>query len=164
MDIQQLEKIANDFLIDSYGLTLDIPIVRNNRLRTTLGVFISYKGNIAPARIEIAGKVFEYAQESVLIDILKHECVHYALRELNKPYSDGDVYFESELKRLNVGASEDNYVGKDYVCKCDKCGAVFETSVLAHIKLAGKKYKTSCCRSGYTVTDVIISDGTEDTN
>src|SRR5690625_4133127 len=55
----ELTQIADQFLQKNYGVTLDIPIKRNNRLRTTLGRYVVSHDD-KPLRIEIAGNTLRY--------------------------------------------------------------------------------------------------------
>ena len=97
MTVEELTLIATDFLRDTYGLPLEIPIVRNNRLRRVQGNYITMHNDV-PIVIEIAGIMFKYADITVLIDTLKHELIHYAMHTLDKPYDDGHPEFEAELQ------------------------------------------------------------------
>jgi SprT-like protein len=61
-----------------------------------------------------------------VIDVLKHELVHYALFEQGKPFRDGQKYFEDTLKRLEINPTRTYHtLGKfhKYTCNCD--GKVF---------------------------------------
>src|SRR5690606_25071042 len=80
--IDELKRIADEFLTEHYGMTLDIPIVRNNRLKTHMGRFIGWRyeeDEELSFSIDIAGFMFEYATDAVIVDTLLHECIHYAL-------------------------------------------------------------------------------------
>jgi len=109
--LETLEDVANAFLQKEYGLTLDIPIIRNNRYRRTMGAFVreydETTNGYIPSKIEIAGWVLERCHVDAVIDTLKHECVHYALYTLGIPHSDGQAEFEAELKRLGITSNYD---------------------------------------------------------
>lgn len=161
LTIAELTVIARQFLRDEYGIALEIPIRRNNRLRTTYGTFThNYKKSEC---IELSGKLFDYADVSVIIDVLKHECIHYALFELGRDYKDGRSDFEGELKRLNVRSNYDKdvpVVGFIHLYTCDKCGKnqlVQNTS--AHKKRC-RGYMTRCCNASLTYIRDEIHDGT----
>ena len=58
-----------------------------------------------------------------MLDVLKHELVHYAMFNLNREYRDGDHEFENELKRLgiprtNVISRSDSEPLHHYACDC----------------------------------------------
>ncbi|WP_051271112.1 SprT-like domain-containing protein [Shimazuella kribbensis] len=100
-----MTQIANDFLQEGYELYLNIPIQLNGRLSRTLGRAVfrkkQYEGTKA-VRIELSKKLIFNYTEVELIDVLKHELVHYACFMIEKPYDDGVPYFEKELKKLGV--------------------------------------------------------------
>lgn len=159
MTIEELTEYAADFLRDNYDMELAIPILRNNRLRTTMGRFIeNHEG--AADRIEIAGYMFEYSAREVIIDTLYHECVHYALFERGEPSDDGEPYFEAELKRLDIGATGTNIVGTYVIYSCGSCGK--------ELKARGKRLlrdhrerMTACCLAEIVIEGERIYDGTE---
>lgn len=91
-----LKNIADEFLEKNYGLTLKIPIIIDDNLTNIGGQFIIYKNK--PQAI----KIKNVENSTDLLNILFHECVHYALYTLYKPYRDEDYYFKLELKRLNI--------------------------------------------------------------
>ena len=111
----ELTKIAQVFLKIHYGLGLDIPIKRNNRLRSTHGRFIINNYNHTPLRIEIAGKTLDYGTDEVIISILKHECIHYALFVQGRAYRDGHPEFEAELRKHNAPSTNTLKIGLYYL-------------------------------------------------
>lgn len=157
--IEELSDVANKFLRDTYQLELEIPIVINNRLRIAMAKYVTQWKTDIPKRIELAGSLLKYGHEDVIVDTLKHELVHYALNVLNLPCDDGDDYFENELKRLNIGATEICYVGELYKCKCSKC----DSNLLTHVKSEFKsgKYVTTCCKGKVEYLETLIFNGTE---
>lgn len=152
-----LVKHAEQFLKNNYNLSLTIPIIINNRLRSTMGVF--YHNKTKSLRIELSGKIIKYGHELAILDILNHELVHYALFEKGLPYKDGDSYFEEELSSLGVGSTESNFIGELHICKCETCNRNFTTDVKSHyIK---SYYKTTCCNAKVVYVKTVICDGTE---
>jgi len=123
---RQLKKYADKFLMENYGMTLTVPLKLNGRLSKTLGWFSYTTKGGKPLSVEL-NKQFVLNNESQLIlDVLKHELVHYALFMQGKPHSDGDSYFENELKRKGI-VSQDT-INKKYkiasvknIYKCLKC-------------------------------------------
>ena len=157
--VEELTETATAFLRENYGMELGIPIVRNNRLRTVMGRFISaYRGGATS--IEIAGFVFEHGEREVIIDTLYHECVHYAIFERGEPYKDGHPHFEAELKRLGVGATGTNIVGKYVIYACQNCGKEAQ----ARGKQLLRDYRermTICCSAEIRIVGERIYNGTE---
>lgn len=159
MTIEELTEIASDFLRDNYVMELAIPIVRNNRLRTTMASYVR-NPDYTPHSIEIAGYMFEYAAREALIDTLHHECVHYALHMRGEPHHDGQPHFEAELKRLGVGATETNIVGIYVVYTCEKCGKESETRGRRLLRDYQGRV-THCCRGEIQIVGERIYNGTE---
>jgi len=126
-------------------------------LRSTYGRFI-LKNN-EPNCIELAGVLLDYGVEEVIFNILKHECIHYALFEKQQPYRDGHPVFEAELKRHGVLGTGKVLIGKFHVLKCKNCGKTSLTSkkrTIAH----PEDYRTVCCQSTFDIVDEQIYDGT----
>jgi len=122
---------AQNFLLTNYNIELDIPIEYNHRLRRTLGRFISTRikdsNKNKPKKIELSTELMQQYTPEIIIDVLKHELVHYALCAKGHPRSefrDGHIVFEKELRRLGVAKtrtySNKNKVKHKYVC--DMCG------------------------------------------
>lgn len=107
---EQMTIFANNFLKDEFGLGLKIPIEITGRLTRTGGAF-HYKSRrkesvvIKMSERFVACALLDNDGINAILDILKHELVHYALYELDKPHRDGDYEFESTLARLHIGAS-----------------------------------------------------------
>ncbi|MET3658465.1 SprT-like domain-containing protein [Sporosarcina psychrophila] len=159
MTIEELTEIASTFLRDNYAMDLDIPIVRNNRLRTVMGRFISaYRGGAT--RIEIAGFVIEHGDRGIIIDTLYHECIHYALFERGEPNDDGHPHFESELREHSVGSSGINRVGPYIEYTCSDCGK--EAQARGRRLLRDYRDRvTFCCGASIEIVGERIYNGTE---
>ena len=162
VNLAEIKEVAREFLRKEYGIRLKIPIIRNGRLRTSLGRFIeSTEGN--PLRIEIAEKAMKYASKAVLVDLIKHECVHYALCVEGEPNNDGNPHFEAELKRLGISNNYDTpykeYVGEVYVFRCKQCGKRAEGTQKAMYKAKGIGYLSRCCRAALKYECTEIYDG-----
>lgn len=161
--LNKLESIAKQFIKDEYKLDLDIPIKINSRFKTTLGIYRETHSGI-PVQIEIAKRLLQYANKRVIIGVIKHEIVHLALKKLNKPYKDGDDYFEQELERLNLPSSVNKersiaYVGEKYIFICQQCKRKLTTTI-KKVKQKSKLYISPCCRSGLKYVKTTICDGT----
>lgn len=123
MESRDFYPIAREFLDKEFGLELEIPIFVNNRMKTMLGCFRVRKG--MSKQIDISRDFIDTNPKEVVIDVLKHELVHYALFELGKPYKDKDKYFKDTLDRLGVGRTRTiTTKGKFHTYTC-KCGYLF---------------------------------------
>src|SRR5690625_2183067 len=150
---------ARHFIQKNYELELTIPIQRNNRLRSTLGRYVYQKRKNKPLRIELAGFILEYGAKSAIIDVLKHECIHYSLHMLGLPSRDGHPYFESELQKHGVSSTNRTMIGKYYVYVCNSCGKENLTRKQQVIKSI-EKYRTNCCHATLSIRGERIFDGT----
>ena len=111
---KQLKKYSEEFLEKNYNTELTIPIKISGRLTSTGGYF-KYRrlhGNEKePIEIQISERFIASAihdgQEGLeaILDTVKHELVHYVLCKQGRDFHDGDDDFESELARLDIGAS-----------------------------------------------------------
>ena len=111
---KQLKKYSEEFLEKNYNTELTIPIKISGRL-TSSGGYLKYRrvagGEKEPMVINISERFIASAihdgQEGLeaILDTVKHELVHYVLCKQGKDFSDGDDDFESELARLDIGAS-----------------------------------------------------------
>lgn len=122
---KKLEDKAREFLKESYGLELKVPVLVNGRLTASFGRFI-YKGSNNPLKIEISKNSIEHQEWKLVIECLIHECIHYALYMKGLPHLDGEPYFEAELKKH--GAHSTNtvvYKGKAVRYGCSGCGEVW---------------------------------------
>lgn len=159
MTIEELTEIAATFLRENYGMELGIPILRNNRLRVTMGRFLYTRKGGAEC-IEIAGFTFEYGAWETVVDTLYHECVHYALFERGEPHNDGQPRFEAELERLGVGATGTNRVGPYTIYKCEHCG--ISGKARGRRLLTEYPFRvTRCCRAEIIIVGERIYNGTE---
>lgn len=136
INIEALEDIARDFLVEEFGLDLEIPIVRNNRLKTSMGRFVSTVSRLTgvqtPYKIDIAGYLFEHDNPvDLVIGVLKHECVHYALLELGIPNRDSDQTFINACVEKGVpltGTESAKRTRTHHIYHCDTCDEVHTTN------------------------------------
>lgn len=119
-----LKEKANKFLNKYFNTNLDIPIIINDRLRSSYGDFRCDHNN-KPLKITINGDYFNYKQDDVssLLDTLYHECVHYVLLKYNVRNDDGDLVFDTILNRLGIatnftGVATLNSLYNLYGCEC----------------------------------------------
>lgn len=129
--LEALRREADEFLQTCYGLELHIPILVNRRLKRVLGRFALKGGR--PFAIELSADLLQYQERHVIVDVLKHECIHYACYMLGKPYRDGAPDFERELMRHGVAKTGTYaYKGKQHLFQCVECKNVY----LRHRKYA----------------------------
>ena len=110
---KNLEAYANEFLEKNYRTKLTVPIKISGRLTSTGGYFRGgiRGGDRRPIEIQLSERFIASALHDgsegleAILDTLKHELVHYVLFKQGKKFSDGDCEFESELARLDIGAS-----------------------------------------------------------
>lgn len=153
----ELTLIAKDFLYEHFKLQLQIPIKRNNRLRSTLGRYVmDVHGN--PVRIELSGNVLTYGKKETIIGVLKHECIHYAYHIQGKNMHDGNPEFELALKQYNAPSTETLKVGKYYTYECEKCKQIGE-SRLKRLAQRPQDYRTNCCKGKLRITGEKIYRG-----
>ena len=175
----------NKFLKDNFQLTGDIPYSENSRLRTTIGRIISkrytvpygrYNGSnrfeYRESRIEYNSKFLEEATLEEVAAIGKHEALHYACMQLNKPSNDGDAYFEAQLRKYGLPSHRDMRTVGETVNKvtqvyteadrhyaiCTKCGKV--VAVWKRKPQVNKfgKYASRCCRQSIKYMGKIPKD------
>lgn len=139
-------------------MALDIPIIINRRLRSTMGAFI--RDEDSPHSIEISGNILKYGAKSAILDVLYHELIHYALFIRGEPFRDGQVHFEAELRRYGVSSTSSNFIGRKCEFTCDGCGDSIDTTTQAIAKNP-KAYKSRCCHAELIYVGERIYDGTE---
>ena len=150
----QLEKYAEKFLKDNYNMKLLVPLKINSRLRTTCGRFVytQYVNKPStPKSVEINKYFLENNEPAVVLDVLRHELVHYALFMQGKPHRDGHPVFENELKRLGIVSQDtiDKYniktrPAKIRIYECVDCGHKYKRQrALAH---GGKYHRCGYCK------------------
>jgi SprT-like protein len=110
---------AYNWLITEYGIELKIPIKISKRLKSTFGYF-RHKNKL-PVEIQMSFELINYQTDEVILDIFKHELIHYVCFITGKQYKDGSSDFENELRRQGVCSTKTyKYKGKghEYVCTC----------------------------------------------
>jgi SprT-like protein len=149
LSMYQLQMYAKKFLNDTYDMELTVPLELNGRLNTTCGRFISTRyrdGRKAPKIVELNKTFVENNEPTVVLDVLRHELVHYALFMLNKPNSDGHPVFEGELKRLGIVSQKtiDQYqiASKKQVYACSDCSNTWKLT--RKLRNNGKYHKCNC--------------------
>lgn len=159
--IQFLTNYAKEFLQQNFDMDLSIPIIQNNRLRSTLGRYVMTRSG-KPLQIELSGRLLQYGTKDAIIGVLKHECIHYAFHIQGKNMHDGDPIFETTLKRYNAPSTKTLKVGKYYLFQCKQCKKIGETNIK---RLVSKphEYRSICCHSGIEIIGERIYRGENNT-
>ena len=98
MNEAEITQYAKEFLKKAYNWDLDIPVIINSRLSRALGRYVHSRLG-QPLRIELSKKFLINGNLSDIHSTIKHECIHYVLHQMGKPYRDGMPLFESELAK-----------------------------------------------------------------
>jgi SprT-like protein len=158
MQQEELVAFAKSFLQENYGLMLDIPVVRNNRLRSTHGRFVIM--NNQANKIDLAGYLLDYGAIEAILGVLKHECIHYALFKKGINHHDGDPAFEMELVKHQAPKTRTLNIGKYYLLKCGQCENIVSTKKKSVVNQPDQ-YLSACCRSKLIVVGVKIYNGSD---
>lgn len=106
-------EFAKDFLRKHYDIDFkihfkivdSIPDKTANEMGVTIGALVikEYGQYKIADRIELLKPFFEYFSSKKVLNIIKHELVHYAIFEkYGTGWNDGEELFESECKRLGI--------------------------------------------------------------
>lgn len=151
----ELVSIANEFLNENYEMKLDIPIEFNQRLKRVFArfkYFVKDKVNI-PDKIEMSIQFIVSHDREVIIDVLKHELVHYALCSQNKQFKDGQKTFEDELKRLGIKRTGVYTIkGDTHKYVCSRCGQSYN-----RLKLLPKTARCNCALDSSLIYEGIVA-------
>lgn len=158
LTVRELEVYAKEFLERVYNLELDIPIEINGRLTRSLGRFCTRKGKAH--KIDLAKLLLTYGADRVVLDVLTHELIHYALYSTGKPYRDGQKYFENELKKHGSHSTNTLKVGKYFILKCKKCEDILY-SKKSKVKDNLTGFHSMCCKADLEYMGEEIKDETE---
>lgn len=109
----ELRVYARNFLKKNFNMKLGIPIKIDGRLTKAGGSFHYYrrKDHNEAKVIKISQRYIACALHDevdgipAILDVLKHELVHYALLELGMNHADGQDDFENKLAELDIGSS-----------------------------------------------------------
>lgn len=146
LTIYQLRKYADKFLKETYGMKLVVPLELNGRLKRACGRFVYYTRNKQPKVVEMNKEFVENNEPTVVLDVLRHELVHYALFMQGKPHSDGHPVFERELRRLDVVSQKtiDQYTiaSKLQIYGCTDCS--HEYQLTRRLRNNGMHHRCKC--------------------
>ena len=113
---------AYSFLLDNYGIEGTPKVFISNSLEDCLARIEPYKdeeGNDS-TRILVSRRLIAYYDFDEVVNVVKHELVHYALAYQGKNFRDGEDDFENELERLGLPTGGDmNLRGKVYIYSCN---------------------------------------------
>lgn len=97
MENKALQSLVQRISLEYFNKPFLHQAVFNNRLRTTGGRYMLQNHNI-----EISMKQFEAYGEEAIIDIIKHELVHYHLRIEGKGYKHRDRDFKQLAQQVGA--------------------------------------------------------------
>lgn len=144
MNQTQLTQEATTFLRKHFDMELDIPIRISKRMTATFGVFYHNRKDTAK-EIAMSATFIENNSTDVVLDVLYHECVHYALFVKGLPYRDKDDFFKSTVDRLGIARTRHyEYKGKVHVYQCEQCQGVIQRRRRFNVK----NYRCGECRLG----------------
>lgn len=147
--LRDVRSYAKNFLKESYDIDLDIPVELNGRLSSSLGRFIHTSSRAV--KMDFSKNLIKYYEMEEIIGTIKHECVHYALFLKNKPFDDGDDYFEKELKKHGAPSTMTSvHRGKIHEYKCD-CKVH-----ISRRKFNPDSYRCSKCKGNFSYLGVKI--------
>jgi SprT-like protein len=123
----EMVELANNFLEENFDMKLEIPIEFNTRIKRVFGRFTYEPRTRKALKIQMSVDFMLSHPHEHIIDVLKHELVHYALFSKGLPHKDGDYTFESTLKRLGINRTHTyQYLGEVHQYTCINCGSVFQ--------------------------------------
>lgn len=156
MNSDELHSCARKFLAENFGLTLEIPIRISKRMKSKLGAFqIKYqKQQVVSKEIVMSHTFLVNNSREIILDVLYHECVHYALYTLKKPYRDSDREFTETLEHLGIAKTRSyKYKGQAYLYECRKCSYQFTKRVKGY----NKRYICRHCRGRFTYKGTVAA-------
>lgn len=145
---KQLETYTRNFLKQNYNLELTVPVRINNRLSRALGRFSYNQRSRMPVAIEFSKHLIATQDVDMILDVARHEAIHYALFVQGKPHKDGEPLFESELVKHNSKSTRSFNVIESmnsnyhlYLCNCT------EHKTLRALSHQGKYHSCRKCKS-----------------
>lgn len=148
MDSKTLEMHADAFLQKYFDIPLGIPIRISKRMKSKLGAFqIKYnRQKVVRSEIVMSYNFMVHNSKETILDVLYHECVHYALYISGHPYRDSDQTFINTLKRLGISRTRTYaYKGQRHLYECRTCRYQFAKNVKGY----EKRYICRKCRGKF---------------
>lgn len=156
--ITSLQQFANGWLRENYQLTLDVPLEINGRLSRALGRFVYNRHEQRPKKVELSKRLLQYYPEETILDVLKHELVHYACYVKGEPHDDGHPHFEGELRKHGVtGTGIIKAKGLFHKYSCNSCGGTFTRRNRISPQRMSRSI-TNCCNSKFSYIGQIEKD------
>lgn len=124
VSVRYIQDKCEEFLKEEYGLHLDVPIIINKKLKNTYGrvnYFINCKEEVIVKSIEFHEGILKTNRYDEINNLIKHECIHYALIKNKKGFKDRDNDFKEELLRLRVGSCDLTLDHNFYISECKNC-------------------------------------------
>lgn len=154
MNIRHFELVseADVFLKENFNLQLTVPIEFESRIKKVLGrcIFNKINKEYIPEKIQISVDLVKNYPKEIIIDVLRHELVHYAMCIQKRPFFDGDREFENELNKLGIKSTRSyKIMGDVHNYHCSLCGNKFTRK-----RKLSKFAKCSC-----SLNSVLIYDG-----
>lgn len=167
MNLNEINKLAKEIATEYWGLDFNIPIEISGKLTTALGYYRSQinrvTGKRTPIKITLAKRLFGNYSKETIIGVLKHELCHWALSVQGKPFKDGDLVFERELKRIGSHSTGTVDVsGNVHIGICSKCHKkIVKGNSYGKIKRYLKEHNTKgyhsrCCKAQIEYGGVIF--------
>lgn len=141
-----IERIIDELnkLCAADGITLDVPVAINGRLTRAMGRVkyieigsVAYASEYAPEKIEFARNLIENASDEDILQVIKHEYVHYFLLVTEPTVNHNhDAAFKCKCAAIgcthnkaaaNVEGFRDENAKSKYEVWCDYCHAVIGT-------------------------------------
>lgn len=154
MNTRQLEIYADEFLRKNFDLSLDVPLRVSKRMKSKLGVFsIKYNNHkVLSSEIVLSYNFIINNDKEAILDVLYHECVHYALYKKRLPFRDSDPEFINALKRLEISKTRKyKYKGQAFLYECRKCRYQFSKNMKGY----EKRYMCGRCHGRFTYKGTI---------
>ena len=154
MNEKELESHAKAFLRDNFDLSLDIPVRVSRRMKSKLGVFtVKYYGRkVTGSEIVMSESFILNNGRTAVLDVLYHECVHYALYRTGQPYRDSDATFICTLEALGISRSRSyRYRGESFLYECRKCRYRFSKNMKGY----EKRYRCRRCRGKFLYKGIV---------
>ncbi|RXK17528.1 SprT family protein [Macrococcus sp. DPC7161] len=145
MDNQALQQLTESISLNFFEKPFQHQVTFNKRLRTTGGRYLLSSHNI-----EINPKQYEFHGKEALIDIIKHELVHYHLHIAGLGFQHRD----RDFKVLSEKVGAPRYCNPlpnnkhRYVFTCTGCS----TQYFRQRRINIKKYRCSKCLSELQLT------------
>ena len=140
---------------DSQDCQVEVPIIENPRLRTTLGRVMLHgtKSYCYPTRVEFSTHLINTGSEEDIEEVVRHEAAHYIVTQKTKQSHGHDKVFKNMCMKLdckfdtaktslNTPAEEKEY---KYLVKCPDCGITIKGYKRKCKSLYDAENGKSCC-------------------